>query len=542
MHRSFEHAAGSWPARTRLTAALVRAEDYEAPGLPILRGRTAFYRNRRAGESDFCLRRADIDRLSSRFAAERVLLDPAVFHPTGTAVINAFSVSPDGTNVVAEVALDGRETGQLVVIDAVTGTQHRVPRLEVRYSAAVWLPDSSGFSCTGRLDIEEDSSYLCIPGATAVVVREQPAAARAAPARAATSVAIGERHLSLRTDGGSSVLEIGGTPPARLDLGLDRLMHVDRFSANTVGTGHEAWIVASDPGTPPRLYRLDPETGQTQVFSPAGGGIGGNLAHQRLTAPMSDGAEVDLLVTARRDDLDPSGLPHTPRALILTCYGGFGVSSGPEYEASVPAWLELGGVFVTAQIRGGGEKGPAWHEAGRRANKLRSITDLIECAVYLQRTGWCTSASLCLMGASHGGLVVLAAALRRPGLCAAVACTAPLLDMTQFHREGLGARWLTEFGHPDDPTERARLLRYSPRHLLEALPLDAPLPAVLCAVFEADERVPAAGAAEFVKSLRRRGGRAWLRSEAAAGHGPKPLDQVRRFSADVLSFAAAHTE
>jgi len=539
--RLFQCAAASWPARARITNALLRAEDYESPGLPVLRGATAFYRSRLSGESNFCLRRAGIDRRSGRFLSVRILFDPGQFHPGGTAVLNAFSVSPDGAHVVAEVALDGKETGEFLVIDTATANQQPVPRLRARYASVTWLPDSSGFWCTARRDSEDDERYFCQPLIEGVVVHDPPAPVEATLSRSAASVSVGGRSLSLRTEHGASVLTLRGSSPTEINLGLDRLMHVERFSANAVGDDQETWVVASDPGTPPRLYRHDLQTRQTQVFSGRLREDGLNLTHHLVVATMSDGVEVDLIVSARRSDLDAHGRPIQARPLILTCYGGFGVSSVPAYEASLPAWLELGGVFVTAQIRGGGEKGPAWHAAGRRGNKLRAVADLVECAEFLHATGWCTPASLCLMGASHGGLIVLAAALGRPGLCTAVACTAPLLDMTEFHHDGFGARWIGEFGDPADPADRALLVRYSPQHLLDALPHGSPLPAVLCAVFEADERVPPVRAMEFVHALQRRGGRAWLRSEPEAGHGPKPLDLVRRFSADLLSFAAAQT-
>ncbi|MDJ0338722.1 prolyl oligopeptidase family serine peptidase [Cryobacterium sp. PH31-O1] len=540
-HRLFQSAAASWPARERISDALRRAEDYESPGLPVLRGDTALYRSRLPGESNFCLRRAVIDRVSGWFVSPRVLLDPGQFHPGGTAVLNAFWVSPDGARVVTEVALDGKEVGELLVIDTTTANQQPVPRLRVRYSSVAWLPDSSGFWCTARLDSDDDDRYFCQPFVDGVIVHDTPAGPAAAQSQSVASVSMGRHVLSLRTERGASVLTLSGSSPTEITLGLDSLMHVERFSANTADTLQEAWVVASDPSTPPRLYRHDLETRQTQVYSGRIRDDGPDLVHQRVVATMSDGVEVDLLVSARRVDLDRHGLPLEPRALILTCYGGFGVSCMPAYEASLPAWADLGGVYVTAQIRGGGEKGPAWHAAGRGGNKLRAVADLVECAEFLQATGWCTAASLCLMGASHGGLIVLAAALRRPDLCAAVGATAPLLDMTQFHQEGFGAQWLGEFGDPNDPADRSLLVNYSPQHLLDALPHYCPLPAVLCAVFETDERVPPMRAIKFVDTLQQRSGRAWLRSEPKAGHGPKPLDQVRRFSADLLSFAAAHT-
>lgn len=566
----FELAAGRWTAREPLTVALRQAEDYESPGLPTLRADTAYYRSRLPGESNFCLRRAQIDRERGRFVGVRVLIDPGIWHPTGTAVLNGFSVSPDGARVVTELARDGSETGELVVIDTDTGEHSPVPALRVRYAAVRWLPDSSGFRCAGRLGNAKEQTVLCHVSALGIVARAEPDVEPvsmpakaivdvAGGTRAAASVRMGDRVLSLHTEDGASVLTVRPelrtvgalAAPRRLHLGLDALMHVERFSAYTVAASptsadpaddrHEAWIVASDPGTPPRLYRHDVGTGRTQAFGEESAADSTEIVHQRLVATMSDGAEVDLIVSARRHDLTRDGHPRAPSPLILTCYGGFGVSSGPAYEASLPAWTNQGGVFVTAQIRGGGEQGPAWHAAGSGASKLRCVTDLVECAEMLQRTGWCSPGSLCLMGASHGGLVVLAAALRRPGLCAAVAATAPLLDMTVFHREGFGARWLAEFGDPDDAADRERLLAYSPRHLLDALPPNTPLPAVLCSVFQADERVPPVRARAFVRDLRMRGGRAWLRTEAAAGHGAKPLDQVRRFSADLLGFAAAHT-
>ncbi|MDJ0350251.1 prolyl oligopeptidase family serine peptidase [Cryobacterium sp. PH29-G1] len=560
----FEQARDRWVPRAGLVRALAAAENYDVPGLPVLHGQVAFSLSRLAGDTHHVLRSATLNRETFRFEATRTLLDPQLLDPTGATVVSTFSVSPTGGYVVVQLSVAGSEVGTLHVVDCATLVRRVIPNAAVRYPRVDWRPDGTGFRCPAWAVATAPRTIVCTLEPHLTVgsepesdaprgVNSPPAAALEPPSgypgahlRGVAEAGAGNT-LALWTHRSASVLSVhrSGVPGTVLDLGLGALVHVEEIAVHTQETDSEAWLVASNLSTPPRLYRRQlptdvPATGhranEDSASRPAD-----SFVHQRLVATMDDGVEVDLLVSARRDDLDAEGLPRAPRPVILTAYGGFGVSSGPRYEPSLSAWLCSGGIFVTAQVRGGGERGAAWHRAGSGPHKSRSVRDLIGCADSLVRGGWCTRASLCLMGASHGGLIVTAAALQRPDLCAAVVCTAPLLNLVDYHRHGLGARWIDEFGDPDDRTDRARLLEISPLHLLAALPVNTPLPAVLCAVFEADDRIPPVHALAFVEALGAHGGQSWLRSESAAGHGSKPLDRVREFSADVLAFAAVHT-
>ncbi|QTF72768.1 prolyl oligopeptidase family serine peptidase [Arthrobacter woluwensis] len=204
----------------------------------------------------------------------------------------------------------------------------------------------------------------------------------------------------------------------------------------------------------------------------------------------------------------------------------------------MPAWLEAGGVHVAAQLRGGGELGPAWHEAGRGSGKTRTIRDLLDVARFLAAKGWTTPRRTVAVGASHGGFVVTAAALRDPSAFGGVIAVAPLLDIVDLDRHGLGGQWRHEFGADGEwpPEERAAA---SPLHVLRRTGRLDDAPTLLCCVMGRDERVDNEAAREFVRLYRDRGGQAWLREEAGSGHGQRRASDVLDFSATVLAFARA---
>ncbi len=263
-----------------------------------------------------------------------------------------------------------------------------------------------------------------------------------------------------------------------------------------------------------------------------------DIVHRRLLATADDGTPVPVVVSIRADALGPDGLPRSPAPLLLSCYGGFGVRHHPEAEPSVPAWLETGGVHVAAQLRGGGELGPAWHEAGRGSGKTRTVRDLLDVARFLAAEGWTTPRRTVAVGASHGGFVVTAAALRDPSAFGGVIAVAPLLDIVDLGRHGLGGQWRHEFGADGEwpPEERAAA---SPLHILRRTGRLDEAPALLCCVMGRDERVDNEAAREFVRLYRDRGGQAWLREEDGSGHGQRRATDVLDFSATVLAFARA---
>jgi prolyl oligopeptidase len=172
---------------------------------------------------------------------------------------------------------------------------------------------------------------------------------------------------------------------------------------------------------------------------------------------------------------------------LLYGYGGFQVSEAPRYSGGWGrTWLERGGVLVIANIRGGGEFGPLWHQAAMKANKQRSYDDFIAVAEQLSSTGVTKPAQLGIMGGSNGGLLVGAVMVQRPELFGAVVCSVPLLDMQRYHKLLAGNSWMAEYGDPDKPEEWAYISRYSPYHNVKA---QVKYPRLLLATSTRDDRV-----------------------------------------------------
>jgi prolyl oligopeptidase len=172
-----------------------------------------------------------------------------------------------------------------------------------------------------------------------------------------------------------------------------------------------------------------------------------------------DGTRVTGFLVRRRDTPRDGDRP-----VLLTGYGGFNLSMDPAFSTVYAAWLETGGAVAVAHLRGGGEYGRGWHEAGRLGHKENVFDDFIAAAEHLVDSGWTRPARLCISGGSNGGLLVAACLVRRPELFGAVRCAVPLTDMVRFHRFGLAAIWTEEYGDPEDPADLARILRWSPYH------------------------------------------------------------------------------
>ena len=247
---------------------------------------------------------------------------------------------------------------------------------------------------------------------------------------------------------------------------------------------------------------------------------------------------------AVRPGADGTPTPDRPRPTVLYGYGGFGIPMSPGYTASALAWAEAGGVWVVAQLRGGGEEGESWHRAGMRENKQRVFEDFEAVAAALVDGGWTTREQLGISGGSNGGLLVGAALTRQPEGYAAVVCSAPLLDMVRYEKFGLGATWNDEYGTAEDPTELGWLLGYSPVHHVRD---GARYPALLMTTFDSDTRVdPFHGrklvaAVQHATSADPADAPVVLRREAEVGHGARALDRTVALSVDTLSFLARHT-
>ena len=319
------------------------------------------------------------------------------------------------------------------------------------------------------------------------------------------------------------------------DVPLPGLGSIGGLSEHPEG-GTDCWFGYTDHITPSSVFRFDAMSRQTTPWATAPGTVDVPEVHARLVDYTSrDGTTVRMIVVS------PDAEPDQPRPTILSGYGGFGVSMTPGYSATVLAWVEAGGTYAIANLRGGGEEGESWHRAGMRGNKQNVFDDFHAAADWLVDNGWTTAAQLGISGGSNGGLLVGAALTQAPQRYAAVACSAPLLDMVRYEKFGLGQLWSEEYGSAEDPTELGWLLSYSPYHHVAD---GVAYPAVLFTVFDSDTRVDPLHARKMCAALQAAtvGPKPIvLRRESDVGHGARAVSRSVDLSADTLGFLAAHT-
>jgi prolyl oligopeptidase len=309
--------------------------------------------------------------------------------------------------------------------------------------------------------------------------------------------------------------------------------------------GHEAWIGYTDAVTPSSVLHYDARTGQTTTWATAPGHVDvPTVCSRQLAYRSADDTVVHLQVIAPAGGVDEAGRPDQPRPAVLYGYGGFGVSMTPGYSAGVLAWVEAGGVYAIANLRGGGEEGEDWHRAGMLGKKQNVFDDFYAAAQVLVDDGWTTSGQLAISGGSNGGLLVGAAVTQRPELFAAAVCSAPLLDMVRYELFGLGATWASEYGTASDPEQLGWLLSYSPYHHVQVA---TAYPAVLFEVFDSDTRVDPLHARKLCAALQHATSRpvddapVLLRRETDVGHGARAISRSVELTADSLAFLAHHT-
>src|SRR5690625_2344513 len=329
-----------------------------------------------------------------------------------------------------------------------------------------------------------------------------------------------------------------GVEVGRLDL--PGLGTTGKLSARPEG-GHEAWFTYTDHTTPTRILRYDATRDEVTLLADAPGNITVPDVHTEQVAYRSaDGTVVRMVVIApaNAEPVAP-GLRPFPRPTVLYGYGGFGIMLTPAYAPTTLAWVEAGGVWAVAGLRGGAEEGEQWHRDGMREHKQNVFDDFHAAADALVAGGWTTHDALGLVGGSNGGLLVGAALTQRPASYRAVVCSAPLLDMVRYEKFGLGMTWNDEFGTADDPEELSWLLGYSPYHHVRS---DIEYPAVLLTVSDGDTRVDPLHARKMAAALQEAtigdpGRRPiLLRAEGSVGHGARAVSRTVALAADQLAF------
>jgi prolyl oligopeptidase len=284
---------------------------------------------------------------------------------------------------------------------------------------------------------------------------------------------------------------------------------------------------------PTMVYQYDFNTGQVTVFAQS------ELPFEveqyetsQVFYPSKDGTKVPMFLTHKKGLLLNGENP-----VILYAYGGFNISLTPSFNPAILRWLEKGGVYAVANLRGGSEYGEEWHRAGMLENKQNVFDDFIAAGEWLIAEKYTKSERLSIMGGSNGGLLVAACMVQRPDLFGAVICRVPVIDMLRYHKFTIGRFWIPEYGTAENPEHFPFLYAYSPLHNIKE---GQTYPAVLIATAESDDRVVPAHAKKFAATLLEKASTDTtivLRLEAKAGHGlGKPTSKLIDEWVDFYSF------
>lgn len=287
--------------------------------------------------------------------------------------------------------------------------------------------------------------------------------------------------------------------------------------------------------SPPTIYRFATDTGESTIFKTAEVDFEpAEYVVKQVFYDSKDGTRVPMFI-AHRTGLQLNG--DTPT--LLYGYGGFNIAITPRFSISRLAWMEMGGIFALANIRGGGEYGDEWHKAGTKLKKQNVFDDFISAGEYLVAERYTRPEKLSVMGGSNGGLLVGAVVNQRPDLFAAALPAVGVMDMLRFHRFTAGRFWTDDYGSADDPDEFKALLAYSPYHNLKD---GTEYPAIMVTTADTDDRVVPGHSFKYAARLQAaQAGKApvLIRIETRAGHGSgKPTDMLIEEVADEWTFLA----
>jgi prolyl oligopeptidase len=288
---------------------------------------------------------------------------------------------------------------------------------------------------------------------------------------------------------------------------------------------------------PTTIYRYDVASGQAAVwaapklkFNPDDYQV-----DQRFYT-SKDGTKVPMFIVRKKGTTGPA-------PTVLHGYGGFNVSQTPAFSPTRLAWMEAGGAFALANLRGGGEYGKAWHDAGRLANKQNVFDDFVAAGEYLISSGVTGKDELAITGGSNGGLLVGAAVNQRPDLFAAAAPAVGVMDMLRFDRFTAGRYWVDDYGYPNKEADFRALMSYSPYHNIKG---GRDYPAVLVTTADTDDRVVPGHSFKYIAALQATEGTGdkphLIRIETRAGHGSgKPTSKIIEEASDVYAFLGHFT-
>jgi prolyl oligopeptidase len=283
---------------------------------------------------------------------------------------------------------------------------------------------------------------------------------------------------------------------------------------------------------PPTIYKYDIATGKSSLFrKPEVKFNPEDFVTEQIFYPSKDGTKVPMFVVYKKG-LQKNGKNPT----LLTGYGGFNISSNPSFSPGRITWLEQGGVFVLANLRGGSEYGEKWHEAGMRFKKQNVFDDFISAGEYLINNKFTSKDYLSIQGGSNGGLLVGAVINQRPDLFKVAIPQVGVMDMLRFHKFTIGWNWVAEYGSSDNADDFKNLLAYSPIHNIKP---GLNYPATLITTADHDDRVVPAHSFKYAATLQEKykgNNPVLIRVDVNSGHGASNLKKGLETTADIYSF------
>ena len=295
----------------------------------------------------------------------------------------------------------------------------------------------------------------------------------------------------------------------------------------------ETFFSYSSFNTPATISRLDVSTGEVEVFkAPDVAFNPDDYIVEQVFYESKDGTRVPMFISHLKS-VSPDG----NRPTMLYGYGGFNISMRPSFSTTRLTWMEMGGIYAVANMRGGGEYGEEWHKAGTKLQKQNVFDDFISAGEYLIEKGYTNSDKLAIFGGSNGGLLVGAVTNQRPDLFGAALPAVGVMDMLRFHKFTAGRFWTDDYGSSDNPEEFAALLAYSPYHNVRK---GTEYPAILVTTADTDDRVVPGHSFKYAAAIQQaQAGDApvLIRIETRAGHGAGvPTEKVIEDYADRWAF------
>lgn len=293
--------------------------------------------------------------------------------------------------------------------------------------------------------------------------------------------------------------------------------------------------------TPPTIFRHDLATEKSEIFTVIKTEFDASaFVTEQVFYPSKDGTKIPMFITRRRDAKFDGTAP-----LWLYGYGGFNINLLPQFSIPPLVWIEMGGIYVQVNLRGGGEYGEAWHVAGTKEKKQNVFDDYIAAADWLVKARYTSRDRLVLQGRSNGGLLVGAVINQRPDLAAVAFPQVGVMDMLRYHKFTVGASWASDYGNSDSAEGFSYLRAYSPLHTLKT---GADYPAVLVTTGDHDDRVFPAHSYKYAAALQvavaGKKNPALIRIDSNAGHGGSsgsaPVSKTIAEWTDMFVFAYAH--